>query len=493
MKLNRKRILIFSSTTSIIRDKCSRIETSETKFKILMRNLFCKRKTKLFYKTIMLLTFSLNCFAEEPSVAPSNIGSPSSKEPARRAKPAPFDAIFPSTEYLGPTIGVPNTDPIFPLTKILWKDFPKLEENNIRIYGWVNPSFNISSSKNSNAPLTYTIVPNHLELDQLVIRLERVPDTVQTNQMDWGFRLSNIYGMDYRYTTAQGYFSHQLLADNNLYGYDPVEAYWQLYVPSVAQGMVVTVGRYISPPDIEAQLSPQNYLVTHSLMFTFDTYTQTGVNAALKLNDTWSIQFGLHSGNDVAPWTNAASIPTPMAFVRWISPDNNDSLWGGMDSLNGGKFKGNHTNLQQFNLTWSHRFTENFFTETEVYYIYQHNAASGGTCNFGPIKPFGGGGGCGATLLGYSDSIGAVNYIEYKIQDKNFMSFRTDFFNDPRGQLSGFSSSYMSWTLGLTHFFTPYFEIRPEVRYETAFQAIPYDNGTKKNQSIFIIDAILRF
>lgn len=439
---------------------------------------------KLFFTTLILI-FAVNCFAMDPST--------NANETARRAKPAPFDAIFPGTEYLGPTIGVPNTDPVFPLTKWLWNDLPKLEEHDIRVYGWINPSVNASTSKNSNVPLSYTIVPNHIELDQLVLRLERVPDTVQTSEADWGFRLSNVYGIDYRYTTAQGYFSGQLLEHNNLYGYDPVEAYGQLYFPSVAEGMVVTLGRYISPPDIEAQLAPQNTLVTHSLMFTFDTYTQTGVNAAIKFNDTWTVELGLHSGNDVAPWTNAASIPTLLALVRWVSPDNNDSLWGGVNSLNWGKFKGNHTNLQQYNLTWSHRFTENFFTETEAYYIDQLDAAQGGTCNFGPVKSFGGGGGCGAILPGYSSSIGAVNYIEYKIQEKNFITFRTDYLDDPRGQLTGFETSYMSWTLGLTHVLTSLISIRPEVRYETAFDATPYDNGTRKNQALFIVDAIVRF
>lgn len=442
----------------------------------------------------MVLLCDTNCIASSSSVE-SNLSKNQSinAAPFRRAKPAPFDAIFPNPEYLGPTIGVPNTDPIFPLTKFFWKDFRQLKENDIRVYGWINPSFNVSTSKNSNVPLSYTIVPNHLELEQLVLRLERVPDTVQTSQIDWGFRLSNVYGIDYRYTTAQGYFSNQLLANNNLYGYDPVEAYGQLYFPLVAEGMVVTVGRYISPADIEAQLAPQNTLVTHSLMFTFDTYTQTGVNAAIKLNNTWTVQLGLHSGNDVAPWTDAASIPTLLALVRWVSSDNNDSLWGGVDSFNGGKFKGNHTNLQQFNLTWSHRFTEKFFTETEAYYIYQMDAAKGGTCNFGPIRSFGGGGGCGVILPGYSSTVGAVNYIEYKVQEKNFITFRTDYLGDPRGQLSGYDTSYMSWTLGLTHFVTSLLSIRPEIRYETAFNATPYDNGTRGNQTTFIIDAILRF
>jgi len=454
-----------------------------------------RKKGILFFTTIILFS-NINCFALESSATLShlNLKQPNKiTEPERRAKPAPFDSIFPSTEYLGPTIGVPNTDPIFPLTKLLWRDFPELEKSNIRVYGWVNPSFNLSTSTNSNVPMSYAIVPNHLELDQLVLRLERSPDTVQTSQMDWGFRLSNIYGIDYRYTTAQGYFSNQLLAHNNLYGYDPVEAYGQLYFPSVAQGMVVTIGRYISPPDIEAQLAPQNTLVTHSLMFTFDTFTQTGVNAAIKFNDTWTVQLGLNSGNDVATWTNAASNPTLLALLRWVSDDNNNSLWGGINSLNGGKFKGNHTNLQQFNLTWSHRFTEKFFTETEAYYIYQRDAAKGGTCNFGPIRSFGGGGGCGATIPGYSSSIGAVNYIEYKIQEKNFMSFRTDYLDDPQGQLSGFATAYMSWTLGLTHVVSSLVSVRPELRYETAFDATPYNNGTKKTQALFIIDAIVRF
>src|SRR6202020_3452645 len=129
------------------------------------------------------------------------------------------------------------------------------------------------------------------------------------------FALSTIYGIDYRYTTAHGWFSQQLLKRNSLYGADPVEAYGLVYVPGVAQGMVVQFGRYISPPDIEAQLAPANYLFTHSLMFTFDCYTQTGINTAIKLNDQWSILFGIHAGDDIAPW-NGAPPPTAMAMVR---------------------------------------------------------------------------------------------------------------------------------------------------------------------------------
>ena len=57
-------------------------------------------------------------------------------------------------------------------------------------------------------------------LDQLALYTERLADTTQTDHFDWGFRLANLYGQDYRYTTAKGMLSQQLLVKNAQYGYD---------------------------------------------------------------------------------------------------------------------------------------------------------------------------------------------------------------------------------------------------------------------------------
>ena len=73
---------------------------------------------------------------------------------------------------------------------------------------------NVSTSHDgpyANAPAAYAQVPNTFLLDQATLYIERVPDTVQTDHFDWGFRLTNLYGFDYRFTTANGYFSQQLL------------------------------------------------------------------------------------------------------------------------------------------------------------------------------------------------------------------------------------------------------------------------------------------
>jgi hypothetical protein len=410
----------------------------------------------------------------------------------RRAPPAPLDPVFPSTEYVGPTIGVPDISPVYPLTKLFWNNFPNLRRDKIKVYGWLNPGFSLSCSRNSNVPLCYAVVPNKPELDQAVLRIERVLDTVQTAHVDWGFRFSNIYGIDYRYTTAQGWFSNQLLQGNQLYGYDIPEAYIEIYFPKIAQGMVLTIGRYISPPDIEAQLAPDNYLFTHSLMFTFDTYTDTGAKAVFKLSDQWTALFGIHAGSDMAPWADSARFPSFQAMGRWVSRDNNDSVYGGIANLNDGKYKKDHTNLQQFNLTWTHRFKPGFFTATEGYYIYQYDALLGGTVNYGPITPFGGGG-PGPLLPGFSQSWGAVNYTEFKLSSRDFLSVRNDWLSDPRGHVSGFATDYYSLTVGLTHQCNDLLSIRPEIRYETASRATPYDMGTRSTQTTFGLDLIQRF
>jgi hypothetical protein len=426
-------------------------------------------------------------------MAPASAG----KAPDRRAKPAPLDGIFPSSEYIGPTplIGVPDTDPVYPMTEALWRLSPALKESRIKVYGWVNPGISVSTSDESNIPESYAIVPNIPQLDQGILRFERLPDTVQTDHVDWGFRFTNLYGIDYRWTTSQGWFSGQLLKHNRLYGWDPLETYGLVYVPKVAKGMVIKFGRYISPPDIEAQLAPDNYLFTHSLMFTYDSFTQTGVNAAVKLNDSWTILGGIHAGSDVAPW-NRASHPTGLFLVRWVSKSSNDSIYGGINSANNGRFKGFHDNLQQYNITWTHRFNEKgtFVTATEAYYIWQNRALVGGTVNFGPPRSWFRLTGPGAPIPGNAPAIGVVNYTAIKLSKRNFITLRPiDYLVDVKGERTGFATTLSSWTVGLTHRFGNLMLIRPELRYEHAFSARPWDNGRKNNQFMFAIDAIFRF
>jgi len=68
--------------------------------------------------------------------------------------------------------------------------------------------------------------PNPFQLDRAVVYFERLPDTV-TDHVDRGFRLSAIYGENYRHTTAFGLASYQQLGRNLYNGYDFPDGLWR--------------------------------------------------------------------------------------------------------------------------------------------------------------------------------------------------------------------------------------------------------------------------
>ncbi|UPG94424.1 outer membrane beta-barrel protein [Luteibacter aegosomatissinici] len=423
---------------------------------------------------------------------------PNAPAPARRAMPSSFPSPpFPSAEWqLGGVaypIGVPNLNSQYPLEKAMacnalgkW-----MKDNRIEVYGWINPSMNISSSAHSNYPLSYATRPNRVEFNQALLRIERIPDTVQTDHLDWGFHLDNLYGYDYHYTTMKGVLSNQLLnnprageaLNGKTYGYDPMLFYGDIYIPWVAEGMVVRIGRYLSLPDIEAQFSPNNYLVTHSVLYTVDPYTQMGIMTTTRLSQQWTLQLGVNGGNDTAIW-NHSSRPTLQACVRWVSADNNDMLYPCVNSFNSSDY--NYNNVQMYVTTWGHRFSEKVHILTEGYYMYGRNIAG-----FGP----GGEPGVVASspLPGKAAEYGVVNYINVEINPTNMFSFRNEWYNDQKGQRTGFATRYTSHTLGMTHWVSPDLEIRPEVRYERSYDASAYDKGNKDYQLTALVDAIWHY
>jgi hypothetical protein len=182
---------------------------------------------------------------------------------------------------------------------------------NLRLDQWRRQHQHQYGEPGGNWPASYEFTPSTFQLDQAVIYFERVPDTVQTDHMDWGFRLSAIYGENYRYTTSYGVASYQLLGNNLYNGYDFPMVYGELYIPQVAEGLLLRLGRFISVPDIEVQLAPNNYMYTHSMTYTFDNYTNEGLQGTLALNKNWFLQLGVTTGTEAAPWHWGQTVPNP--------------------------------------------------------------------------------------------------------------------------------------------------------------------------------------
>jgi hypothetical protein len=418
----------------------------------------------------------------------------SGPEPPRRTLPSPLNSPpFPNSDWSyggSPEIGAPDTN-VPPLMEALYTGLngQAWEDSRVKVYGWLEGSLNLSTSHNSNYPSVYDIFANRIEFDQAVLYVERLPDTVQTDHVDWGFHLSGLFGTSYRFTTNLGYFSGQLLDHHREYGFDPVLEYVDLYIPQVGEGLNIRLGRFISIPGIEAQLAPNNYVYTHSLLYAVDPFTDTGILATVKLNGGWLVQLGLTASHDVAPWTQDAK-PSATTCISYTFNQGNDNVYPCVNGINSGKYA--YNNLQMFDGTWYHKFSDSWHMATEAWYMYQRDVPSVS----GPLPP-------GKGIYGAFCSVGEirclapewamVNYVEKQLSAKNYLSIRSDFLDDMKGQRTGFKTRYTEATLMWGHWVGNTILLRPEIRFDHSFDRPAYDYGTRKSQFQLAIDVIFKF
>jgi Putative beta-barrel porin-2, OmpL-like. bbp2 len=413
----------------------------------------------------------------------------------------------------------------------------EMNENHIQIYGWINAGGNLSNNtvRGGNAPAAYDYNPNTVQLDQAVIYFERLPDTVQKDHIDWGFRIAPIYGENYRYTTAFGLWSYQLLNQNKNYGYDIPMAYGEVFIPQVAEGLLVRFGRYISIPDIEAQLAPNNYMYTHSMTYTLDNYTNTGIQTTLALTKNWIVQLGVSVGTEAMPWHWGATIANPFpnplypnntmlkdpgavpsvaAGVRWTSDSGNDNVYVVADGINGGNW--GYNNLQWYGITYYHKFNDQWHISFESYDIHQNNVlnqnnlaalaafAAGGTPFSPQYMPF------NSPFLAQCSNPGLFSctaesrsflwYLNYSPTKLDNISWRMEWFDDVEGQRTGTKTNYIETGIGWQHWFSPQIEIRPEFSFYRSLNGFAFNGnpnlGIAPNKNTALIgsaDIIIHF
>ena len=405
----------------------------------------------------------------------------------RRGVPSPLSSPpFPSADWSyggSPTIGESDGN-VYPLQTCI-----NGAKGRTKVYGWIEPTVNVSTSRDRNYPETNDIYSNRVELGQAVVYVERLPDSVQLSHIDWGFHLTAFFGTDYRSTTDKGYFSSQLLDDNRQYGFDPVLEYVDIYFPHVAQGMNIRVGRYISIPGIEAQLTPNNYMFSHSLLYAVDPFTDTGILATIRVNDRWTVQAGVSASHDVAPWTVDAK-PALTSCASYTTTSVNDNFYLCANGINDGEYAFN--NLQMYDGTWYHKFNSTWHMATEAYTMYERDVPS----VHGSIVPEKGTNGANCRL-GLEKCLApewaAVNYVNKQFSPHTFVSFRSDFLNDKKGQRTGYAGKYTENTLSLNHWIGTTVQIRPEIRFDHAWARRSYDDGTRTNQFTVASDLIFHF
>jgi hypothetical protein len=457
-----------------------------------------------------------------PACPPPDTNAPPA--PVRRIGPPPFDSPpYPDGDWQlggGPNvIGDPGAlrDSPWPLMQAIY-DGPNGKwwyDSRIQLYGWVTVSGNYSTSHNtgpspvSNYPEVYDERSDRVENDQDVLYIERMADENQKEHIDWGFRCALLYGLDYRFMASRGYINdHNLLVANKFSGFDTPMLYANLYIPQVAEGMNIILGRIISLPDIEQQLAPNNLMASHSLVYSFDNYTMWGLWTSTKLNKSWVLQLGLVDGVDIAPWefSDHGDQPTGSIMLQYISPGGHDSFYVGMNSINNAKMGFN--NLNECIESYSHKFNETWWTTSELQYMYTRDCVTAPTSAV-PFQD-----GFFPTKAGFVWAGGLVNYTCCRIAPNAFLTWRNEYWDDPYGYRSGYSSGYYEGSFGMTWWPSKLTVFRPEIRFEHCFKTNglesttgfdnpnglanyhtfgAYDNGTRQNQVTFAIDLTYHF
>lgn len=435
--------------------------------------------------------------------APVTLATPQT----RRGDPPPIPSPpFPAPDWpIGgtPVIGAPDYQS-YPLMQAI-----NGNDSRAKIYGWfelgangsTNNRGNVNKGIPANYPLAYDEYPNTVQLDQLAVYDERLPDTVQRDHFDWGWRFTSLYGVDYRFTTSKGMLSQQLLVKNSQYGWDPVMAYIDLYEPKVAKGLDIRIGRYISLPDIEAQLAPNNYSYTHSILYTVDCYTMTGVNATVKVNDHWTVQGGLSPGCDVMPWTTDAKL-TGNTCVIYTWSGGGNALNTCDNTINDGKYA--YNNLTAYYETFYHKINERWHTDTEAWYQYMRDTpnmywyngvdpktgiqyANSASTPWPESQNYIPGGGASTLNFGaicvdprlpasaqparcFAPEWAITNYLEHNFRNNQAsLNIRNEYVDDIKGQRTGSPARYEEHMVGFDFWTGSTITFRPELSYIHAF------------------------
>ena len=108
----------------------------------------------------------------------------SSPAPPRRGLPSPLDSPpFPNSDWSyggSPVIGEPDTNS-YPLMTAI-----NGARSRTKLYGWFEPTLDFSTSAHRNEPEANDAYANRLEMNQFVLYVERLPDSVQRDHFEWG-------------------------------------------------------------------------------------------------------------------------------------------------------------------------------------------------------------------------------------------------------------------------------------------------------------------
>jgi hypothetical protein len=363
-----------------------------------------------------------------------------------------------------------------------------------------------SPSNGLNFGHLYTDRANTPLLNQASIIVTRALDPKAVGP-DIGFTFQGMFGTDARYTHLYNQLDRVI---NSRYQFDIVEADMLAHLPLFSDGGVdIKAGQYPTPIGFEVINPGGNPLYSHSYIFNYGIpIKHTGLLTTTHISPIVDFYLGADTGN--LGWVAERGMANDTYFhflgglgfnmlegnltvlaLTHIGPENSDLL---------GIAKPNSTNRYFNDVVITLKYNEDLTFVTELDYIKDDINLAGG------VQP---------------DAYGVAQYVTYIINDMFTFQGRGEIWRDnngffaaafpanfdftnagrglPNTSFNGGKATYEELTLGVN--ITPPgipdmfkgFKIRPEVRYDHAEQAKPFNSLKSDHQFTIAADVFLPF
>jgi len=367
------------------------------------------------------------------------------------------------------------------------------QRTGINLGGWLEQGITFNSLRPNdrfNGPGSTNDRDGEYQLNQAWVYLVK-PTQTDGSGWDIGGRIDVVYGADWRFGQCYG-LENRIDDPNSFYGL----VLPQFYLEVAYNDLTVKMGHYATMPSLELIPAPLNFFYSHSLLSGgyFDPLLVTGLGAAYKLTDNWSLVGGFHRG-----WRQYEDPNNDLNFlggVKWTDDDQRAKLSVMVDAGPQTGFTGVHDRTTVITV-FTYKLTERL--------EYGSQYTVGNERNGSVIRP-------GQNAAWY----GTEQMFTYKLDAKWSLGLRYEWVRDNDGSRvagigtalesdrgwsgkPGMAGAYNDLSLGLNWRPNRNVTLRPEVRWDwydgrpNTDGELPFGDKTKREQFLFATDLLVTF
>ncbi|WP_148594018.1 outer membrane beta-barrel protein [Aquisphaera giovannonii] len=396
---------------------------------------------------------------------------------------------------------------------LLMKFLDAPQDSDWKVYGWIQNSYTGNTNGFGNG-FNFGVNPNFKANswmgNQYYLILEK--PLKQEDNVNWGFRIDNLFGNDWQFNYMQGLFNGAF-RPGQFSGYDMAQLYGEVHLPILTKGgLDIKGGRWYTIAGYEVVPAVGRPLLSVPYMFNYgQPFTHVGMLSTLHLTEKINLYNGTINGWD--RWINDRYIWGYIGGFSWTSKDDKTSMaftcvWGpnqypsflpanqqiyptgyvnipSVAGLNNPGYKRNDRTL--FTTVLTHKWNDKLTQVLETDQGWERDVPGLGS----PIVN-----GVVQNAKAKQETWYSFgNWFLYSFSDKFMGVWRSEVFWDTNGARTGLlvGDTYYEQTLGCQIKPHDWLWIRPEARYDWSQFHPSYSNNTRFSQLTLAVDAIFIF